>query len=49
MTKLYSRKNEFSSRLKLKPKKETILFLLEYSRVLCVIDTPLGEIEVILN
>jgi len=49
MTKLYSSKKKFSPKLKLKPKKETILFLLKYSKSLYVIDTSLGKMEIILN
>jgi len=49
MTKLYSKKSKFSPKLNLKPKKETVSFLLRYSRAFYVIDTPLGKMEIILN
>jgi len=49
MTKLYSKKNNFLPKPKLNPKKETISFLLQYSRLLTIIETPLGKFAIVLN
>jgi len=48
MTKLYSKKSDFSPKQKRKPQKKTISFLLHYSKALYVIETSFGKFEIVL-
>lgn len=47
MAKIYS--TEQKAFHKMTPKKETISFLLNYSRALKVLETKLGKLEIIVN
>lgn len=47
MAKLYSKRQKTLP--KIQPKKETISFLLNYSKALKIFDTQLGRLEIIAN